>query len=208
MSNLEHNYLFCAESSLHMYVLLKPPKPPEHPTAKPVISIAKPRVKKIFKTVIVREYLPYFLAWGWSLLFLAFKLWNDQWYHVTTVVFRGKRPLPSEHSCMLRRKCELPKLRKIRQRKKSTCTASPSPSHTNPPQPSQGSLYRWAYHCRENSYAGIPKARDSRLKIAHMMVVTMARKKKSCGALYGGCGATATMGNWYPGPPTGGAYLI
>ena len=47
----------------------------------------------------------------------------------------------------------------------------------------------------ERTIAGIPNARDSKLKIAQMIVVTMARMRKSWGALYGGCGATATMGN-------------
>ena len=47
----------------------------------------------------------------------------------------------------------------------------------------------------ERIIAGIPNARDSKLRIAQMMVVTMARMRKSWGALYGGCGATATMGN-------------
>ena len=47
----------------------------------------------------------------------------------------------------------------------------------------------------ERIIAGIPKARDIKLRIAQIMVVTMARIRKSWGALYGGCGATATMGN-------------
>ena len=47
----------------------------------------------------------------------------------------------------------------------------------------------------ERTNAGIPKARDSRLRIVQMMVITIARRRKSWGPLYGGCGATATMGN-------------
>ena len=47
----------------------------------------------------------------------------------------------------------------------------------------------------ERIIAGIPKPRDSKLRIAQIMVVTMARIRKSWGASYGGCGATATVGN-------------
>ena len=60
-------------------------------------------------------------------------------------------------------------------------------------------LNKFLHDCKltiaERIIAGIPKARDIKLRIAQMMVVTIARIRKSCGALYGGCGATATIGN-------------
>ena len=44
--------------------------------------------------------------------------------------------------------------------------------------------------------AGSPKARDSgKLRIAQILVVNMARVRKSWGASCGGCGATTIMGN-------------
>ena len=63
------------------------------------------------------------------------------------------------------------------------------------PKTSSFKLHDYRLTIAERTTAGIPKARDSKLRIAQMMVVTMARMRKSWGALYGGCGATATMGN-------------
>ena len=62
----------------------------------------------------------------------------------------------------------------------------------------------------EKIIAGIPKPKESKLRIAQMMAVIMLRIRKSWGALWGttGTAAATDVGNWYPGPPTGGAFKI
>ena len=47
----------------------------------------------------------------------------------------------------------------------------------------------------DRTIAGIPKARETKLRIAQILVVTKASARKSCGASKFGGGVATTVGN-------------